>query len=170
MVPVGIIFIMFHCTLKNCVSEVVSWVRVGTALGHSTPGKVPGKHGLKLKLMEFWHCWRWSQASNSSVKEALFLPPPPVMLHAPAACLVYPVPITNIARQTLLPESSIIVIPSERSWEPGCSAPLSAASAAARALSPASQQLRATPRCLPHAACLRSGRLILSWPFRVLKP
>lgn len=55
-VLVGIISIMFPCTLKNSVSEVVSWVHAGTVFGDSAPGKVPGKHKLKLKLMEFCHC------------------------------------------------------------------------------------------------------------------
>lgn len=125
VVKTGIISIMFSCTLKNCVAEIVSWVCVGTVLDHNSPGKVPGKHRLKLKLMEFCRCLSWRHVSNSGVKEALS-PPPSVMLHTLTACLVYPVPITNIAAQTSLPESSLIVIPSERSLQPGCSALLAA--------------------------------------------
>lgn len=91
-------------------------------------------------------------------------PPPPALLQAPAACSVYPKPITNIAVQTLLPASSITVIPSQWSLEPGCSA-LLALSTAARVLSPVSQQQHFTPHCILHAASLQSSRLILSWPF-----
>lgn len=80
MVLVGIISIMYPCTLRNCVSEVMSWVHVGPVLGHSTPGKVPGKHRLELKLMEFCHCLSWSRVSNSGVKEAL--PPPTTSSYA----------------------------------------------------------------------------------------
>lgn len=49
---------MFLCTLKKCVSEFKRWVHVGTLLDHSAAGKVPGKHRLKLELMEFCQCLR----------------------------------------------------------------------------------------------------------------
>lgn len=74
MALVGIISIMLPCTLKNCVSEVMGWVCAATLLGHSAPWKVPGKHRLKLKLMEFCHCLRWSQVSSPGVREVLFPP------------------------------------------------------------------------------------------------
>lgn len=146
-----------------CFSEVMGWVSAGTVLGHCAPWKVPGKHRLKLKSIEFCHCLSWSQDPSPGVKEVLS-PLPPVLLQAPAVCSVYPKPITNIAAQTLLPASSIIVIPSQWSLEPGCSA-LLALSTAARVLSPVSLQEHITPHCIPHAASLPSGRLILSWPF-----
>lgn len=54
----GVISVMFLCTLKKCVSEFKRWVHVGTLLDHSAAGKVPGKHRLKLELMEFCQCLR----------------------------------------------------------------------------------------------------------------